>query len=317
MIDLYEFIDKNKEYSNNADEVIKSINSTIITNFSNNNYSHGLSIYNPYNNTLFLDGYEKISEADNYNKYINNFVNMKRNIKAGKLNSISNKEGILKETNKDKADFELELTDEEKKNFAKATYTVFVDTKDGYYKRLYTGKTVKLEGNKIKATVQGKMLRFSDIEYDDDNCWINMVEKEVTDDYVEVLTFPILHKGFDYTNSTVTIRIDDKHPNGYIVSTVINNKSKSSSMALFSEIGSNISDYTYITYASQKYKIVDENGLFNPNYEGNGVYTGLELLTNGFKFIKEDFDSEYDYYAVFKIWDIANNIYYSRLVKMN
>lgn len=318
MVDLYNLVESNKEYSKNSDEVLTNIKDAVVYDYTNNYYSHGLSIYHPYNATSFLKTYDQITPAENYNKYINNFINIMQNNKTKSFSSFSNKEGTIKNKKKETADFEMDLTEEEVKNFAKANYTVFVDTKDGYYKRLYTGKKVELEGTILKAKVQGKLLKFSDIEYDDDSCWIDIVEKEVTDKYTDIYTVPILVRSMKYNVATVTIRIDDKHPNGYILSTVIKNGEKEKKdFAAFTNVGANINDYSYIQYASQKYKILDENGLFNPNYEGNGVYTGLEIPTNGFKYIREDFDSEYDYYAVFKIWDTSNNIYYSKLVKMN
>lgn len=248
MIDLYDFADNYSSFSTNSEKVKENINSAVIYNFSNNNYSHGLSIYHPYNSNIFMNTYDKITPSNNYLNYLNNFINLKNNNKSNYVSSFNNKEAIVKETKKETADFEIELTTEEKEKFAKAQYSVFVDTKDGYHKLLYVGKSVKLEGNKLKANVQGKLLRFSDIEYDDDNCWITLVEKEVTDDYVDVVTFPILNRGLNYVNANVTIRIDDKHPNGYITSTIINgnNKNNKSDFSLFSNIGSSIKDYTYI-----------------------------------------------------------------------
>ena len=42
----------------------------------------------------------------------------------------------------------------------------------------------------------------------------------------------------------------------------------------------------------------------------------MKFRTNRFKLIKEDFSSNYDYYAVFIIRDMANNQYYTKPVKI-
>lgn len=321
MVDFYELINSYRMYSiSKADKVLSDLGKAIVYNFSTNSYSHGLSIYHPYNSTAFLDSYRSISVANSYSDFVYKFSSLKNNMKIDSFSNFSNTSGVVNKKSKEKADFELELTDEQVKNYAKANYFVFVDTKDGYHQLLYAGKDVKLDGNKLKAKVQGKQLRFSDIEYEDVSCWIPLIEKEVTDDYVDVTSTTILSSGaFNKKVATITIRIDDKHPNGHIISAVINNSEndKSSNLALFSNNGVRISDYTSIEFASQRWKILDENGNFNPDFVGNGIYRGLSLLTDEFKFIREDFDSEYDYYALFRIWDTANNDYYSKLVKMD
>ena len=319
MIDLYEFVNKYKKYSKtNADEVLKQINKLVKYNFTNNDYSHGTSIYYPFTSDSFLENYKNISISRNYNTFINNFTNLKKGNNINAFSNFSNQNIVFKEKNKEKADFELTLTDEQKNNFAKAQYAVFVDTKDGYHKLLYIGNQVDLVGNTLKANVQGKLLRFSDIDFDDENCWISLVEKKVTKDYIDLESHAILTRGLKITEATITIRIDKDHPNGYIISVITKDEQKKeNSFNIFSNTGVNINDYTHIAYASQKYKIVDENGNFIQDFEGNGIYSGLEIVTNAFKYIREDFDSEYDYYATFKIYDINGNSHFSNLVKMN
>ena len=321
MIDLYDLISKYEKYAENeAKKVIEVFNKAVIHSFANNDYSHGISIYFPYNASEYMSGYENISPTKSYTSYINNFYNLKSNKKVSAFASFSNVEGTIKKESKEKADFELELTDEQVENFAKANYFILADTKDGNYQLLYTGKEVTLDGNILKAKVQGKQLRFSDIEYEEESCWISLTEKEVTDDHVDVTSIAILKYGlWDMQPVTITIRIDKEHPNGYILSiTTLDNQENEneSKLALFSNKGIKLSDYTSITYANSRYNIVDENGNFNPNFQSDGIIRGIELNVDEFKYIKEDFDSEYDYYALFRIWDTANNVYHSKLVKM-
>ena len=46
------------------------------------------------------------------------------------------------------------------------------------------------------------------------------------------------------------------------------------------------------------------------------ITIGTELATDKFKFIRENFDSNNEYYAVFYIKDVTGNGYYSDIVKM-
>lgn len=322
MIDLYDFVEKYKSYSNKANSVQKLIEDAVIYNWTNNNYSHGLSIYFPYNSNAFLNDYSGISASKNYSNFVSSFYNMKTGQKISSYSSFSSTKGVVKDVKKDKADFELELTDEQVENFAKANYYVFVDTKDGYYQILYAGKTVTLDGNTLKAKVQGKQLRFSDIEYEDESIWLTLIENEVTDEYVELTTTASLHNDvWSTVIANVIIRIDEDHPNGYITSINSNNEGKADSrgFSVFSKTGLKLSDYIFMEFGSQRYKLIDENGNYNPNWsnENNGIYRGMELVTDEFKFVKEDFSSDYDYYALFRIWDTSNNDYYSDVVKMN
>ena len=322
MVDLYDLAKKYSSYSKYANQLMSDIDDAVVVNWANSNYSHGLSIYFPYNGSAFLNIYGDVSSANNYGNFINKFYNLKISNIISSYSDFSMLKGKISSIKEDKCDFELQLNDEQVSNFAKAQYYVFVDTKDGYYQILYSGKDVDLDGNTLKAKVQGRQLRFSDIEYDDESVWITSYEEEVTDDYVDVFTYATLHNDvLSNQLARIDIRIDKEHPNGFIrsISSATDNEKKNNNMVAFSPVGLKLSDYIFIEFGGQRYKLLNENGEYNPNWynEGNGIYNGLELVTDEFKFVKEDFSSDYDYYALFRIWDTSNNSYYSNVVKMN
>ena len=97
-----------------------------------------------------------------------------------------------------------------------------------------------------------------------------------------------------------------------------NDKTETKSFAKSAPIGIKLSDYLFIETVSSHYKVIDDNGIFNPNWRStsNGTIEGMYFRTDRFKLIKEDFSSGYDYYAVFIIRDLANNIYYTKPVKI-
>ena len=321
MVDLVNLAENYSKYSNNSKQLINSINKAVIYNKTNNNYSNGLSIYFPYNRSTFVYNYSIYNTSKNYSDFILNFNNMKKNKKVNSFNSFSNVKGTSSKTEKGDADFEISLTDDQVKNFASAGYYVFVDMKDGYHKLVYYSNNPYLEGNKLKAVVRGKMLRIADAEYDEDSEWLRLFETESGDDFTEFNTTIMLYRGVmhKFGSFNVTVRIDKDHPNGYFKSIVSTDKDDTKKTMYFSENAVKLTDYSFMQVANQAYIIRNKDGKFNPKFwdHGSGVYSGQELATNMYKLILEDFNGDYDYYGVFSIKDVAGNIYYSDIVKMN
>ena len=326
MIDLYDLAESFDKYSIKSKALRESIDKAVVYNWTNNDYSHGLSVYFPYNGNYFLSKYDTMSTSSDYTKLVNNFYKMKSGMKISSYNSFSNNTLSVSKKDEKEADVEVELTEEQINNMAKASYLVFVDTKDGYHKAIYNGFDVKVEGNKLKASVRDRLLRISDSEYEDENNWMLLLEEEVTDDYVDLKTNLYLANTtaifFDKTYpATAIIRIDDEHPTGYIKSLSIDSKSEkdeNNQFAAFAPVAVNITDYNFVAVLNSGYKLM-ENGEFNKNWinNGNHVVEGKAFRTNNFKFIKEDFSDKFDYYLVFRVYDIANNEYDSKPIKLN
>lgn len=321
MVDLYDLarqIDNNK-YS---DKVIKAIEKAVLYNFTNNDYSHGISIYFPFNSGEFLKDYNLISSSKLYEEFIQTFYTRKTS-QIKEVDFAKGKTSAIKKENGE-ADFSITLSDEEVKTFAKAVCLVFVDMKDGYHKLLYISKTPKLKGNILKDTLKGKMLRISDSDYEDEKSteWLTLIETASGKDFIEAKNVMLLRYGQKHSDVAVaTIRIDSSHPTGYIKSLVINDKdtNEKDKKMYFSEEGIKLDDYSLVEIVTQSYKITKDDNTFDPNYlqNGNKIYTGKIFPTNSFKYILEDFNSKYDYYGVFSIEDIYGNTTYSELVKMN
>ena len=77
-----------------------------------------------------------------------------------------------------------------------------------------------------------------------------------------------------------------------------------------------LKDYTQVVFASSSYNIANKDGTYNENWTSDGVIKGVEIDVDDFEFELQDYNNEYDYYCVFVIYDINNNSYYSKLVKM-
>ncbi len=321
MIDLYDFSSKLKPYSDKVNGLLKAIDKAVVYDITNNDYSHGLSIYHPFNGTNFWKTYSDISVAKNYTNYLTNFLNLKQGVSNVNIfSNLSNNDISLRKESKDEADFTLTLTDEQAKNFARAVYYVFADTEDGYYKMLYTGSDVELDGNVLKAKVEGKHLKVGNKNFEDDEFWLTVVEDKVTDDYVDVVTSALLTRGLaKSTIVNIKIRIDDEHPNGQIISIIEANSGKNNNgnkLSYFSNEAISLDNYDYIEFVGSHWDLFDDQGNFTIRTNTNNPIYGVKYTMDEFQFLKYDFDDDVKYYAVFEVFDSANKSFFSKVISL-
>ncbi|MBE6139858.1 MAG: hypothetical protein E7174_05135 [Firmicutes bacterium] len=323
MVDLYNLIDGIKDISpNKAKKVLKNIENAVVYNWATNSQSRGLSIYFPFKATTeyknaFLQLYNTFPNIKQYNNFISNFSSIQSS--SYKDFSFASNKTDLK-SNQESSDFSLELTDEQKEGFAKANYIVFRDNKNGNYLPVYKGNEVSLKGNTLSANIKNKQLKIIATDDKTENI-ITLFEDEITDKYIKYDTIVTLE---DFSSE----KIGDWKMETATISLIYNKETKKTTIANVSLNSNNeklpggvvsvdLNDYTNIVFASSSYKIQDENGNYNENWESNGVIEGIEVNVGKFEFEQQNFDDGYDYYCVFRIYDVDNNYYYSKLVKMN
>lgn len=331
MVDLYNLVDNLKGLSKNkAEKVLKEIENTVLYNWATNNQSRGISIYFPYNATedireLFLDIYDDFDDLNKYRNFIEKFNSIQKTSVA-KYSFTENKTEV--KTENKNSDFTLELTDEQLQAYAKAEYLVFEgDNGDGFYRPIYIGKNVTLDGNTLKANIKGKQLRVIDKNDRTDNGLVfTLIENSESDNVINYSTLVVMqtlptldeemklqHK-IDSAQLFITL---DKNTNEINTSSIIKTEENNDENILPSTVALNINDYDIIAFGSSKYNIIDNDGNYNPNFSSNGIYEGKEYKTNSFEFKLEDFNENKDYYCIFRIYDVNNNKYYSKLIKMN
>ena len=320
MVDLYNLISELKELSSDeAEKVLNELENTVIYNYATDPSSRGLSIYFPYNGAdaiqaKFLDMYKDISKIGNYNNFISKFNSLMNTNAANKLSFKNNVSTVTSENLE--SDFELELTDEQVENYAKAQYLVFRDNKDGTYLPVYKGNEVKLDEKTLKAKIKDRQLS---IKSDGDERIITLFEDEVGDSYIKYSTIVALQdispseiSEWRYDRATLSLLLDKK-----------TNKVSISGILLSSENGIpgrvmvDLKEYTHVIFASSSYHITNEDGTYNEEWESDGIIKGVEVGTDEeIEFGLKDYNDGYDYYCVFRIFDINNNMYYSKLIKM-
>lgn len=320
-VDLYNLINNLKYISpKEANKVLSEIENTVIYNYSTDASSRGISIYFPYNGSnqtqlYFLNMYHEISTIDNYNKFIKDFNSIKSTNSTKKLSFRDN--NVKVDSSDTESDFELELTDEQVENFARAQYLVFRDNRDGNYLPVYKGTEVELKDKKLSAKVKDRQLKIKSKSDGLENI-ITLFEDEVSDSYIKYSTIVTL-ENFSSENfsewkmETATISLLlDKKTNKVGISGVL----LSAQENLPGRTMVDINDYTNIIFASSSYNIANEDGSYNENWDSNGIIEGIEVDVGDFEFELQDYNDDYDYYCVFRIFDVNNNSYYSKLVKM-
>ena len=320
-VDLYNLISNLKQLSpKEAERVLTEIENTVIYNYATDSSSRGISIYFPYNGSnsvqsLFLKMYDSISDIHNYNDFISEF-NLLRTTKSSNKLSFKDNESTINVKDKE-ADFELELTEEQVQNYAKAQYLVFRDNKDGTYLPVYKGTEVTLENNKLKAKIKDRQLKIRSKKDGLENI-LTLFEDEVGDTYIKYSTIVTLEdlssSNFDdWKMETATISLLlDKKTNKVSISSVL----LSATNDLPGRTMVDLNNYTNVIFASSSYNISNADGTYNENWESNGIIEGIEVDVGDFEFDLQNYNDDYDYYCVFRIFDVNNNSYYSKLVKM-
>ncbi len=323
MIDLYDLADNMQQLSSNASKVKKLIDEAVVYNWTNTDFSHGISVYFPLRGGNFIGTYDSITVSDNYSKLITKLFNKRKLQNTKALTNFSTMEAKVEKKDKSTTDLEIELTEEQIKNIDKKGVLVFADTHDGLYQPIFNGR-VKVEGNKLKANIKEQLIKISDIEYDDKSMWMIMTEEAKTDDYVEFKAYPKLVEiesliDPEEIDATLLIRIDKEHPTGYVKSvTIEKNDDKSTGdnkFMLFSPVAINLKNYRFLKFYNSRYKLIDDNGNFDNSFKSSG-YLWIEFFkTTEFKFIKADLEEE-DLYAVFRVLDMDGNEYDSKPIKL-
>lgn len=327
MVDLYNLIDGLKDLSKTkAEKVLKNIESTVLYNWATNDKSRGMSVYFPYNGdskirTMLLSLYDGFDSLDGYSNFISNF----NDIKSGGLKNysfVNNNTNISTESETSNSyDFTMELTDEQLEGYAKAEYLVFLEKGDGYFWPVYKGLEVDLNGNTLNANINGKALK---ITSEGTQYVVPLFESYNESDYIKYTTVAILQnfnvestKDWKMDTATLTLVLDRNDNSIKVGSVVLNEKDENKP----NSIAVDLKDYESIVFGSMSHKLLDSNGNFSMEVytdNSNGVYEGVEITVDELSnFSLSSFDDENTYYAIFRIYDVDNNVHYSQLIKMN
>lgn len=324
MVDLYNLIYNLKDISPvKANKILKDIEKAVVYNWATNSNSRGISIYFPYNGTAqiqesLLQLYDSFDSLTEYNNFIKTFNNI-QNTSTTSYSFNSNKIELTEKEN-DQADFTLELTESQKEGLARAEYAVFMDKGNGYYWPVYRGKEVEIEGNKLKANINGKHLKVTD---DGEEYIITLFETYIDENYIKYNTFATVHDNSAESISDwkidgveISFVLDRNEENVKVGSAVLNNANANQT----NSVAVNLNDYQYVEFGASSRRLLNEKGEVDMNLyqnSSNGIIEGISLEVSELNNLKlSSFDDENDYYCFFYLYDVNNNVYYSKLVKM-
>lgn len=319
MVDLYSLVSNLKSLSKTkAENLLSLLDECIVYNSSSSSESHGLSIYFPYNGSnsakqMLLGKYSDFDKLTQYNTFIKDFYNIQTTSRYS-YNFLNNTTNVSSPKN-NSAEFQMTLTDDQTKGFAKAEYLVFERQDDGYYKMIYRGKNATLNNNKLEASIKGRFLKVSSKKEKGAEYIIPLIEEDETSSYIRYSTYVVLEnfsKDFVMKTTRMGLSYDKKKNKIGIESLTIQSDND-----LPSVVNANLSDYEYISFSSSAYKILDSKGNYTTNWEGNGIMRGQEYPVDDFEISLADFSKDAKYFCVFKIFDVNNKSYYSKLVAMN
>ena len=139
-------------------------------------------------------------------------------------------------------------------------------------------------------------------------------------------TIPVIMQnyGSDFsdfkTKSTNLIVQEDKNKNFKLTQIVPTNKNDED---LVQGTLLKLEDFKSIQFTKFQYKVLDSNGNYTVDWEGNDTFYLWEisdkngLKENSFEIRKQSLDDDGEYYCVFMITDIKNNTVYSNLIKID
>ncbi len=319
MIDLYDFVSKIDQNSS-SNSLLSAIKSAIVYNDSNMNSSYGLSIYFPYRGTsiiksTFLNVYNNLTSFKDYYTFIRQFNSIQAGNSSFSLNIFNNKI-----TANDKNEISIQLTNEQKENFAKASYRIFMQDKEhpDYYQIVYYSDDASVDENGLlKANVENKLIKIGD---DTGDLMYMSVRKNHIDNRENIYTVGILEDPIDenasYISSMVTANLymtekDDKYE--FSAATIITDNERLNGTFV------KIEDFKEVALLRSRYKIFDDNGKFIEDSDDWGrtpVIEGYDIKLSEIKLSKVSLSKKETYYCVFYVTDINNNSYYSNVVKI-
>lgn len=316
MVDLYELIEVLSPYSNvNSAEVLSAIDEAVIYNWSTIGDTHGLSVYFPYNGeknvqTYFLNIYDDIDFNDTYFDFITDFSILSR---SNQNSSFSNTLLVESETKVKGTEFELKLTEEQTRDYAKSGYIIFHKEDDNYYTPIYSSDdTILNEDGTLSTNISNNLIKVYD---DEDETYVQLVERIVDGKktyYGDViLSYYSSDDMSEWKTHRATVYYDHKDNDVSVSNIVLKGDEQIDGTV------ANLEDYDTIQFWNFRYKILDDNGEYTEDWESSATQYGHEFYTDKELWFKRSTLDEGDYYCVFVVKDIYGNVYYSKLLSVN
>lgn len=317
-VDLYTMVKNISDITKvDGSKVLKSIDNAIVYNKTNEESSKGLSIYFPYNGSeygiaLQLDGiYPKITSLKDYGNFIAKFNNMKSSQKSFAF-SFSKKDMTASESTNEAT---LKLTDEQKSVFSSASFLLFRRVKDhpNYYTPLLSSNNVTLNDNVLTSNISNNLIKWYDVDDGIEKAEYITIVEDVRGN-IRSISVAGLISGIIETDeilNQVNIEIGEENGNLFFKNAKLRSRNER-----VNGIYVDIDSAEYISILTGRYKILDSKGKYTKDWESSPTIIGFEMKPKNVRLIKSGLDKNEEYYCLFSIRDINNNVYYSDLIKV-
>ena len=320
MIDLYSFAEQVSKVTDvDADGLIKAIDAAVIYNKTNEDTSHGLSIYFPFKGKVaaknkFLGVYKELDFSEGYKKFISKYNNMQT---ANISSYVINLDGNKSEAAKDGTEVSIQLTPEQMDNSATISYLILQKNKEhpNYYYYVYLSNdfdidenglvTTKLTNNIPKISNDSNEIFFMKYEKNPKEYYYNAAVVynlkstiEDIDDYVASADFYYYRDGDELKLSTAKLRTKDERINGTLV---------------------DLEKFNYAEVVFSERRILDDNGNVLPTneWESSPYINAVKYYPKDTKITFGSLDTKNnEYYCLFLITDVAGNTELSKLIKV-
>ena len=317
-VDLYSLVDSLSKYSSNSPDGVKeAIKDAVIYNHTNIDSSNGISIFFPYNGRgfrqQFLNVYNKdLSFSNNYKSFINDFYKAQNSAQSFAYDFSKNE---TKSVNNGK-EVSIKLTEDQYKNYSSAVYAVFERDKDhpNYYKFLYSSNNAKLDSDGTLTTDIGNNL----ITAEGDNgtvIYIPIIHRK--NDNINTLYTPGIFysnkKGFGdknyMLNANAEFAFKDNEP--FIATAKVSYASDERAIGTLLDL----EEYNKVEIYCTEYKILDKKGNYTADWESAPTTIGIGGDVDDLGLKKASL-ADGEYYVVFNIVDVNNEVYNSGLIKV-
>ena len=320
MIDLYDFVVRTKSYASiDNKKILDAIKDAVVYNKSNNEDSHGLSIYFPYKGRdaarkKFLSVYNNLNYSNSYKTFINAFYNGQTTSKS--YSFAFNKSDISTDNKNNK--ISIKLTDEQLENYAASACTILIRNKKhpDYYMVIYDTDDTIIDNNILTVDYTNKLIQS---------------KNDKTGEYEYTRTYYRKINGFNTAGAILTHKDKDwQERDAEVIATLMITKNSNgnaviSGAKLISDnervdgILLDINEYKKYQIVVGESKILAADGKVLPSEKWEmapDYYIWYGEMDDEFKYASLDFTLDNDYYALFKIKDINGNISYSELIKV-
>ncbi len=320
-VDLYTLVKELDKYSDeSADKVLESIEEAVVYNWSRQKDSHGLSVYFPYKakkaiRSSFLKAYKNFDDSESYYKFIGQFNSLNTSNKVSSFASSRVSDSETRITNE--KEFTLQLTDEQKRDYAESIYMIFRKNDQGLYNPIYSSDNTQVgDDGLLKTNLSNNLIKLMDVTNPGFERYLTVIER-TTGGEKSLSTAAVMYdfSADDATNwksvaARVYFNVDGNEP---VIGNYVNLDGENG-------VSGNIinpDEYKTIDFIAAGYNILDSNGNYTDEWDNNGQTNIYELDIKNIALKRASLDDNEEYYCIFKIWDIYGNVYYSNLLNIN